>query len=368
MDFTFDGDQEMVRDSLSRFLAKHYTFGLRKAVVGSAQGWSSEVWAELHKLGVVAMALPSDAGGLGGRASDVVAVGEVFGEHLLVEPYLATAVFAGRALAAAPQSALAAEWLRRICEDGKLVSLAHEERHGIGADLDGVRTTVSTENGCDRLSGEKVLVIAADAADALVVTARIHTGGHALVLVEREAEGLEVSSYRTVDGRTAANCRFDHVALQPGAILVAEAGGEIGRVINWAILALAAEAVGAMQALFEMTASFAKTRKQFGQPIAGFQVIAHRLADMKLAWVKARSTLLFTAALIDSGAATSRDHSILKAQTGSLGRAVGEAAVQIHGGVGMTDELAVGHYFKRLLAIDAMFGNADYHMQRVGAC
>jgi alkylation response protein AidB-like acyl-CoA dehydrogenase len=203
----------------------------------------------------------------------------------------------------------------------------------------------------------------------MVVTARLTGAGHAdgelgLLLVTPDLPGVSLTSYRTVDGRKAANCVFDDAR----AVLVAgDAAATIIAIIEGGILALSAEAVGAMSALLVATASYAGTRQQFGVPIATFQAVAHRLADMKIAFLKARSTLLYTTALVEAGRAHARDISLLKAQVGRLGRTVAESAVQIHGGVGMTDEIAIGHYLKRIVAIDAMFGDSDFHFRKVGA-
>ena len=200
-------------------------------------------------------------------------------------------------------------------------------------------------------------------AQALVVVARMGEGGApALFLVEAGVEGMEARSYPTIDGRSAANISFDGVR----AVALTGADQYLDRILANAIIVQCAEAVGAMGALVSLTSEYAMTRKQFGMPIAGFQAVAHRLADMKIAYNKARATLLYTAALAESGATGTRDIAILKGQTGKLGRAIGEAAIQTHGGVGMTDELSVSHYHKHLLACDAMFGDYNYYFRKVG--
>jgi alkylation response protein AidB-like acyl-CoA dehydrogenase len=191
--------------------------------------------------------------------------------------------------------------------------------------------------------------------------------GLALLVVEPGTAGVRITPFRTVDGRRAAHIGFAGVEVPADACISADAHAAITTTIGDALVALAAEAVGAMGALLRRTAEYATTRRQFGVPIASFQVVAHRLADMKIAHTRARATLLHTAALVEAGRAAPRDLSVLKAQVGRLGRSVGEAAVQTHGGVGTTDELAVGHYLKRLLAIDAMFGDSDYHLRVIGA-
>ena len=208
-------------------------------------------------------------------------------------------------------------------------------------------------------------------ADRLVVTARIagapgDAGGLALLLVDTAQAGVKLRPFQTVDGRAAAHVRLDGVVLPADALLSADAGAVIDAVIRDATIALCAEAVGAMGALLARTADYAATRKQFGVPIGSFQAVAHRLADMKIAHTKARATLLYITAQAEAGRATPRDLSILKGQAGQLGIAIAEAAVQTHGGVGMTDELAIGHYLKRVLAADAMFGTSEYHFRVLG--
>lgn len=198
----------------------------------------------------------------------------------------------------------------------------------------------------------------------LVVAAQCgEASAPALFLVETAAKGLEQRAYRTIDGRSAADIRLDRVP----AVALDVTARALDQILARAIIVQCAEAVGAMGALCAITAEYAMTRKQFGTPIAGFQAVAHRLADMKIAYNKARATLLYTTALTQSAAATPRDIAILKAQTGKLGRAIGEAAIQTHGGVGTTDELSVSHYHKRLLACDAMFGDSGYHFRTIGA-
>ncbi|MCO1655562.1 acyl-CoA dehydrogenase family protein [Pseudonocardia humida] len=192
-------------------------------------------------------------------------------------------------------------------------------------------------------------------------------GGLALLVVEPGAAGVRITPFRTIDGRAAAHIGFDSVEVPAEHCLTTDAHAAVTGVLDGAVIALATEAVGAMGTLLRRTAEHAATRRQFGVPIASFQAVAHRPADMKIACSKARATLLRTAALAEAGAAAPRDISVLKAQVGRLGRAVGEAAVQTHGGVGTTDELAIGHYLKRLLAIDALFGDSDYHLRVIGA-
>lgn len=363
MDFTYTSEQEMLRDSLGKLFAQSYSFDQRQALLKNGHAHSEIVWAQLRDMGLLALPFSESQGGLGGSASDLVAIGELLGRHLVIEPYLSSILLGGRALALGGSATSAA--LEAAMAGETLAALAHEERHGIGAPAL-LGTTLTQDGNAVRLSGEKRLVLSGAEASILVVSARM--GDHlALVRVDPEATGVAISGYTTVDGRRAANVRLSEVAVATGDILLHDAEAALDGVLQSAQLMLSAEAVGAMHALLEASATYAATRKQFGVPIGSFQAIAHRLADMKIACAKAQALLLYTAALVETGKGGGRDIALLKAQVGRLGRSVGESAVQIHGGIGMTDELAVGHYLKRILAIEAMLGSTDYHLRRVGA-
>jgi alkylation response protein AidB-like acyl-CoA dehydrogenase len=370
VDFSFTESQAMLRDSLGRYLRDNYDFGARRAIVRAGGSASKAIWNDLAELGLLALPFTEAAGGLGGSIVDVVAVSELFGEHLLVEPYLATLLLAGRALALADSHPAAQGWLARIIAGDAQAAFAHEEGNGTPHPRL-VALAGRPKDGGYELRGEKRFVLNGGDADVLVVSARRSgrpgdQAGLALLLVDPTAAGVTIMKIDGLDGRGAAHIRFDGVQIAESDLLVGDAYPAIERLIADAVLALAAEAVGAMGALLRITSEYAATRKQFGAPIGGFQVVAHRLADMKLAYAKARSTLLYTTALAESDRADDRDISVLKAQVGRLGRQIGEAAVQTHGGVGMTDELAVGHYLKRLLTIDRLFGDSEHHLRMVG--
>ncbi len=364
MDFTFTAEQTLLRDTLSRLLEQTYSFETRQAAVLSPRGWSAALWAQLRDLGLLALPLPADAGGLGGTIVDVAAVGELLGRHLIVEPFLPSVLLAGAVLARCERTADAARWLEQIAAGELLAALAHEEGRGTG-DPVAIVTALRPRDGGWTLHGRKELVLGGDSADLLAVSAKLPDGRLALAAIAPDAPGIALQSYATIDGRRAAAIDFDDAAVT--AVLSLDAASIIAGAFDDALIALAAEAVGAMGALLEETARHAATRQQFGVPIASFQAVAHRLADMKLAHVKARSLLLYTAGLAEAGLASSRDVSLLKAQVGRLGRALAESAIQLHGGVGTTDELVVGHLFKRVLAVDVMFGGADHHFRAAGA-
>lgn len=368
MDFSFTDEQTMLRDSVGRYLEKNYDFDRRKTIV--SQGASKEVWRDFADQGLLALPFPEDVGGFGGTIVDVVSVAELFGEHLVVEPYVSSILLAGNALARSGRTQHHRSLVSRVVAGACLAAFAHEEGAGL-ADPTLVSLRAVASGDRYRLDGEKRYVLGSAQAEVFVVSTRIDgapgdTRGLALILLPSDQVGVHVTPFQTVDGRAAAHIRFDGVEVPADAILSADAHAVIADVIRDATIALCAEGVGAMGALLSMTADYASTRRQFGVPIGSFQAVAHRLADMKIAYAKARSTLLYTAALAEAGRATPRDISILKGQVGRLGISLAEAAVQTHGGIGMTDELAVGHYLKRLLAIDAMFGASDYHFRLVG--
>ena len=361
MDFSFSEEQEMLRDGVGKYLEKHYDFDTRQALVRSEVPWSNEAWQQFAEFGLLALPFAEEQGGLGGSISDCVAVAELFGRHLVVEPYTASIMLAG-ALLAASEGDAAAQPLERILAGEGVAAFAYEEGAGTAAP-DAIAMVAEASGEGFTLTGEKRLVIAGGEADWLVVMARQGVGGPvAGFLVARDAPGLEPRHYTTIDGRSAANIRFRAAPAQ----LLQGAARSLDRILSHAIIVQCAEAVGAMGALLALTSDYAMTRKQFGVPIGSFQAVAHRLADMKIAHAKARATTIYTTALAESGALAPRDIAILKGQVGKLGKALGEAAIQTHGGVGMTDELSVSHYHKRLLACDTMFGSHDYHLRVVG--
>lgn len=361
MDFNFTNEQQMLRDSVSKYLEKNYDFDARQKLVRGDAPWSSYVWQQFAEMGLLALPFGEEQGGLGGSITDCVAFAELFGKHLVIEPFTHSVMLAGAALAAA-EGVGAKAWLEKLIGGEAVIAFAYEEGHGTPSP-DLITMTAQPSGEGYTLSGEKRLVVAGADAQALVVVARMGKGGApALFLIEAGVEGMEARVYPTIDGRSAANIKFD------GALALALTGADtrLDQILANAIIVQCAEAVGAMGALVSLTSEYAMTRKQFGMPIAGFQAVAHRIADMKIAYNKARATLLYTAALAESGATGTRDIAILKGQTGKLGRAIGEAAIQTHGGVGMTDELSVSHYHKHLLACDAMFGDYNYYFRKVG--
>ncbi|WP_106847807.1 acyl-CoA dehydrogenase family protein [Blastococcus sp. Marseille-P5729] len=368
MDFTYTGEQETLRETLRRYLDKAYAFDRRQGLLREGAPWSEAAWTQFAELGLLALPFGEADGGTDGTITDVVAVSELFGSHLTIEPYLSNVMLAGRTLAAAGDGWTGA-LLERMMSGQAQIAFAHEEKRGTPS-VSHVSTTAMRDGAGYRLAGQKELVLAAEQAERLLVTARTSGAagertGLVVVAVDPDADGVSIRPYRTIDGRAAASVRFEQAPAEP--LQIADVTTVLDDVLAQATIALAAESVGAMGALLRTTAEYATTRQQFGVPIASFQVIAHRLADMKMAYSKARATLLYTTALAEAGQATGTNVSVLKAQVGRCGRVVGEHAVQIHGGIGTTDELSVGHYLKRVLAIESMLGDTEFHLRLIGA-
>ncbi len=370
MDFSFTEEQVMLRDSVARYLDKAYDFDARQALLRSGAPYAKAAWSQFAELGVMALPFPEDVGGLGGSAADLVPVAEVLGAYLTVEPWAFALTLAGGALVAAGDHVTARRHLADLVSGAAIGAFAYDEHRGLAAPARIAMMAMPTSDGF-ALNGEKRLVFGAAEAGFMVVAARAagqagDTHGLALLLVDPRAPGVTLTPFRTQDGRSAAHVRFDNVTVAGADVLANDAHDLIAKLIADAILVLAAEAVGAMGALLRITGAYATTRKQFGVAIGTFQAVAHRLADMKIAHAKAYASLMYSTALAEAGRLTARDVSVLKAQVGKMGRIIAEAAVQTHGGVGMTDELAVGHYMKRLLVFETIFGAPDYHFRKIG--
>lgn len=361
MDLTFSSEQEMLADSVGRYLEQERDLRARQAQLADGVTVSEKIWHHLADQGLLALPRSEAVGGLGGSIVDVVAIAMRFGAALLTEPYLATVILAGAALEAACGDDAPAI-LGRIASGETIVAFGHEEAVS-GVAVGDLSTVASDVDGGYVLNGRKPVVLGGGDAELLIVSV-LYEGSPGLFLVDPAAAGVTIESFVTIDGRGAARVTLDAAA---ATLLMLDAGDVIDDIVRDATIYLAAETVGAMDTLFEMTATYAMTRKQFGTPIASFQTVAHRLADMKIALTKARASLIYVTALREADRVTARDISQLKAQTGRLGRSLAEAAVQTHGGVGMTDELAVGHLLKRVLANDALFGDAELHLRRLGS-
>jgi pimeloyl-CoA dehydrogenase small subunit len=368
MDLSLSPEQQLLRDTADRLIADTYRFEQRRAYMQSPAGFSRENWRRFAELGLLGLPFAESLGGIGGGGVEVMVLMNAFGRGLVVEPYLACVVLSGgllRECAAMPPIA-------ELIEGKAIFAFAHGERQARYALAD-VATTARRAAGGYVLDGRKTLVLNGDAADRLLVSARTAGSsrdrrGITLFLVDRDARGVSVRGYSTNDGMRAAEIAFDGVRV--GAdVVIGEVDGAlpvIEKVVDQTIAALIAEAAGIMTRLCDLTADYLKTRQQFGRPIGSFQALQHRFVDMLLASEQAKSMAYLAATAWDSNDAASRARTVsaAKAEIGRGGRFVGQQAVQLHGGIGMTDEYSVGHYFKRLTMIDALFGNADHHLAR----
>ena len=370
MDFNYTDEQNALRDTLSRFIAKDYGFEQRRALAKSDEGFSRAHWKQFAELGLLALPFHEDFGGMNGNAVDTLLVMEAFGRGLVLEPYLATVIVAGGLIRDAGSDAQKEALLPAIAGGELMMALAHYEP-GARYEVSRVDTAAKADGNGWKLSGAKGVVIGGGAADKLLVSARTGagpngTGALSLFLVDRKAAGVSVRSYMTQDGGRAAEVRLDNVAVGADALVGAKDGAlpAIERALDYGIAAMCAESVGIMTALDEATLEYLKTRKQFGQPIGRFQALQHRMVDMVIATEQSRSMAMMAAVKADSTDAAERRRAIsaAKAYIGQQARFVGQQAVQLHGGMGVVDELNVSHWFKRLTMINATFGDVDHHL------
>jgi pimeloyl-CoA dehydrogenase small subunit len=374
MDFELSEEQTLLRGSIERLLADRYSFEARKGYMAAPEGYSRELWAQYAELGLLGLPFPERFGGFGGGAVETMIVAEAFGAALALEPFLATVVLGGGLLRHGGSDAQCAALVPRIADGTLRLAFAHSERQA-RYDLADVSATACRDGARFVLDGAKSLVLHGDSADELMVSARVSgdrrdRDGIALFLVDAAASGVTRRGYQTIDGQRAAEVTLTNVNVEADAAI-----GEIGkalplieRVVDEAVAALCAEAVGNMAAMHEMTIDYLKTRRQFGVPIGSFQVLQHRAVDMLVALEEARSMAILATMMVGEEDASERHRSIAaaKVQIGRSGKLVGQQAIQLHGGIGMTMEYKVGHYFKRVTAIDALFGDADHHLAEVG--
>ncbi len=375
MDFDLSDEQRQLKESVERLLDDAYgDLNRRVAYTKEPKGYSAALWQQYADLGLLAAPFAEEHGGLGQGLTETMIVAEALGRALAVEPYMATVVLAGGALRHAGNAALLAELVPAIASGQLTLALAHQERQSRYDLADTATTARADGKGGYTLEGEKMVALAGDSADKLVVSARVSggrtdRGGIGLLLVDAKANGITRRGYPTQDGMRAADVTLSGVKVGPEAVLAGpEKGLEVlERVVDEAIAALAAEAVGAMAGLTELTVEYLKTRKQFGVPIGSFQVLQHRAVDMLTAMEQARSMAYYATMMAAESDAKERRRamSAAKVQIGRSGRLVGESAIQLHGGIGMTMEYKAGHYFKRLSMIDLAFGDADHHLREL---
>jgi alkylation response protein AidB-like acyl-CoA dehydrogenase len=373
VDFTYNDEQRLLADSVGRWLDNDYRFeDFRRFAADPERARTN--WTRMAELGLLCVNIAEADGGLGGGPIETLLVMQAFGRALVVDPYVGTAVIAVGLINAEPSSARRRELLEQVGGGSCRISLAALEPEG-RYDLAQVETTATADAGGFALSGKKAVVLHGDSADLLIVSARTagaatERRGISLFLIDAHAPGVTIRGFPTIDGQRAAEIEFDDVRIGSEALLAQlHAGIEP---LEWAvdrgIAALCAEAVGAMEKLLELTAEHLRARKQFGQPIGRFQALQHRIADMAIALEQARSMALLAAAKINDPNRVERRRAIsaAKVMIGRSGRLVGQQAVQLHGGMGMTDEMPTGYYFKRLTAIDMSWGNVEHHVELYG--
>ena len=374
MDFSLNEVQTMLTDSIEKFLENDYDFDTRQKYASSDLGYSPEVWQTFAELGWTAVPFSEADGGFDGGPIDTMVMMQLFGRGLVVEPYLANIILAGGVLRRVGSEAQKTKWLQPIIAGELQAALAFAEPQS-RYELDNIATTATRDGEDWVLNGSKAVVPNGGNAGLLVVPAR--TGGDnpaqdgiTLFAVGGMADGVERRSYPTVDGHTAAEITFDNARVQADAILGQVDGGfaTLDAAVDEATLAVCAEAVGIMQTMTDKTVEYSKSRIQFGVPIGSFQALQHRMVDMLTACEQTYSLLLWAAMANAEGTADAkRAISAIKYQVGTAGQRVGQEAVQLHGGMGVSWDLDIAHYFKRLTAIGQMFGSADWHLDKLAA-
>ncbi|MGD0505834.1 MAG: acyl-CoA dehydrogenase [Steroidobacteraceae bacterium] len=375
MEFEFSDEQRQLREAVEGFATKEYSFDRLRAIKRSGAGWDPAVWRGLADLGVTALNVPASLGGLGYGPTETLALMDASGPSLLLEPILTSAVIATALLRQFEGSAPAAELLRAMAAGDRIAALAHFEPKS-RFDTRWIETRATSAGGGFRLEGHKAVVAHAGIADVFLVCARSageagEPQGLSLFVVPRETPGLTLTEYLTVDGQRAADIHMDG-ALVPETSRLGGEGDALAAIeaaLDLGLAALCAEAVSIMQALIRATVEYLNTRQQFGQPIGRFQALQHRVADMTVHLEQARSMSYLAAMRCTSTDLRERRRALSAAKVviAEAARFVGQQAVQLHGGMGMTDELKVSHWFKRLTAIEILFGDGDFHLQRFAA-
>jgi len=374
MNFNLSEEQNMLKDSVSRFVQNQYDFDTRRKIVDSDEGFSRENWQTFADLGWLSIPFTEAQGGFGGSVLDTMVVMEEMGKGLVAEPFIATVLLFGGLLSKSANSSAHNATMQQVIDGEVQGAFAYLERQSRFEVAD-IKTSASKNNDGYTLNGEKTVVFNGPSADKIIISARTSGGqfdlqGISLFIVDANAQGIEKTNYRLMDGQSVANIVLNNVQVSADQLV-----GELDNayplmqdVINDVIIAISAEAFGIMQVLAKETVEYAKTRKQFGVAIGSFQALQHRMVDAFMACEQTQSLLLRAAG---SRAADNEDAELdtlaLKVMVGRAGKLVGGEAIQIHGGMGITDELNIGHYVKRLMMINTTFGDADYQQQKFSA-
>ena len=371
MNFELSEEQKMIQQSVERFVQENYDLTNRIKISSEDPGYSKDYWSSMAELGWLGLAFEEEDGGFGGNQIDTLVLMEQFGKGLVLEPFLANVVLGGGAIKRGASQTIKDSIIPGIMDGSMHVTLAYAEEQS-RFDIEDVATSAREEDGNFIINGKKSMVLNAESADRIVVVVRtsgsqVDEDGISLFIVDATSEGIQRENFPTVDGLRASEVTFENVKV-PSENLIGEKdkGFEILQaVVNDAILALAAEAVGAMEVLYKDTVEYTQQREQFDHALSDFQVLQHRMVDMFMEYEQCKS-LLFRATMetVQDPQLSQRTVHALKHLIGKSGIFVGESAVQLHGGMGVTEELRIGHFFKRLLVIDSQFGNADFHLNK----
>lgn len=374
MNFELTEEQQLVSDSIERFVQENYDLESRVKIANEAPGFSLDYWKKMAELGWLGLPFTEDQGGFGGNQLDTMVLMEQFGRGLVLEPYLASVILGGGAVKRSATEAQRKVWLDSVIDGSKQLALAYAEPES-GYEPENVAMSGTKTDSGYSLTGIKCMVLHGGSADAFIVSFRTSGGvvdkaGISLAIIPADRKGLTVQAFPTVDGLQSSELTFDKVAVSADDLLGdVDAGFEtLNATINDGILAVAAEAVGAMEILYKDTVAYTQDREQFGHPLAEFQVLQHRMVEMFMEYEQCKSLLIRATMEVASGGKDAQKNiHALKHLIGKASSFVGENAVQTHGGMGVTEELRLGHYFKRLLVIEAQFGNTDYHLDQFAA-
>ena len=371
MNFELSEEQKMIQQSVERFVQENYDLTNRVKISSEDPGYSQDYWTAMAELGWLGLAFSEEDGGFGGNQIDTLVLMEQFGKGLVLEPFLANIVLGGGAIKRGGTPAIKESVLPNLIEGNLQVTLAYAEEQS-RFDIEDVATAAREDGSNFIINGKKSMVLNAESADKIVVVTRtsgsqVDEDGISLFLVDANSKGIERENFPTVDGLRASEITFTDVEV-PSANLIGEKDkgfSILQAVVNDAILALSAEAVGAMEVLYKDTVEYTQQREQFDHPLSDFQVLQHRMVDMFMEYEQCKSLLLrATMETVQDPILAQRTVHALKHLIGKSGIFVGESAVQLHGGMGVTEELRIGHFFKRLLVIDSQFGNSDFHLDK----
>ena len=371
MDFTFNEEQTLIQDQVDQFIQKEYDWETRQSLSNSDLGFGDDNWQKFAELGWLGISTSEDCGGFGGSAIESMLIMEAFGKGLVVEPFLETIIMCGGLLDDHGTDHQKSSILESAIEGKMHLAMAYAEPQS-RFNLSDVLTEAKEDGDSFVLNGYKSVVMNGPSANKLIVSARtsgaqLDENGITLFLIDGDAEGLNKTNYKTVDGRRASDLTIENVKVTKDDIIgqINDGFKLLDSSIDRAILAISAEAVGAMEVLYKTTVEYTKTREQFGTSIGKFQVLQHRMVDMFMEYEQCKSLLYMATMKQEEGSTDSKKAiSGLKYQVGKAGKFIGQQAVQLHGGMGVTDELNVGHYFKRLTTIGTIFGNTDYHLKK----